>query len=74
MTVGDLVQRIEVSYASVSKQLALLRAHQTVARRRDGTKIYYRITDSSLEEVCSMVCSSLRENWASWGAELEETP
>ena len=71
LTVGDLVERLEISYASASKQLALLRAHGTVARRREGTKIFYRITDPSLDEVCNVVCKSLREHWASWGVELE---
>jgi ArsR family transcriptional regulator len=71
LTVGELVARLEVSYATVSKQLALLRAHRTVARRRDGTKIYYQIADPSLDEVCNLVCKSLREHWASWGIDLE---
>jgi DNA-binding transcriptional ArsR family regulator len=71
LTVGELVARLEISYASASKQLALLRAHSTVARRREGTKVYYRIIDPSLDEVCNVVCKSLREHWATWGVELE---
>jgi ArsR family transcriptional regulator len=71
LTVGELVERLEVSYASVSKQLAMLRAHGTLARRREGTKVFYRITDPSLDEVCNVVCKSLREHWSTWGLELE---
>ena len=71
LTVGELVERLEISYATASKQLAMLRAHGTVARRREGTKIFYRITDPSLDEVCNVVCRSLRDHWASWGVELE---
>jgi DNA-binding transcriptional ArsR family regulator len=71
LTVGELVQRLEISYATASKQLALLRAHNTVARRREGTKVFYRITDPSLDEVCNVVCKSLREHWATWGIDLE---
>jgi ArsR family transcriptional regulator len=71
LTVGQLVERLEISYASASKQLAMLRAHQTVARRREGTKVFYRIIDPSLEEVCNAVCKSLREHWANFGIELE---
>jgi len=74
LTVGDLVERLEISYATASKQLAMLRAHGTVARRREGTKAYYRIVDPSLEELCNGVCKSLREHWASWGIELEAVP
>ncbi|HET8978791.1 MAG TPA: metalloregulator ArsR/SmtB family transcription factor [Solirubrobacteraceae bacterium] len=71
LTVGELVERLGISYASASKQLALLRAHGTVARRREGTKIFYRIVDPSLDEVCTVVCRSLREHWASWGIEID---
>ncbi len=71
LSVGEIVARIDSSYATVSKQLALLRAHQTVARRRDGTTAYYRIIDPSLDEVCRVVCKSLNDHWVSWGAELE---
>jgi DNA-binding transcriptional ArsR family regulator len=74
LTVGDLVERLEISYATASKQLAMLRAHGTVARRRDGTKVYYRIVDPSLEELCNGVCRSLREHWANWGIALEAAP
>ncbi len=70
LTVGELVERLEISYATASKQLAMLRAHGTVARRREGTRIFYRIIDPSLDEVCNVVCRSLREHWAVLG-ELE---
>lgn len=71
LSVGDIVSRIGSSYATVSKQLALLRAHQTVARRREGTTVYYRITDPSLDEVCTVVCRALSDDWVAWGADLE---
>jgi DNA-binding transcriptional ArsR family regulator len=74
LMVGELVERLEISYATASKQLAMLRAHGTVARRREGTKVHYRIVDPSLEELCNGVCKSLREHWASWGIELEAVP
>jgi DNA-binding transcriptional ArsR family regulator len=73
LMVGELVERLDLSYASVSKQLAMLRAHGTVARRREGTKVFYRIVDPSLDEVCNVVCKSLRDHWASWGVEIEAT-
>jgi ArsR family transcriptional regulator len=73
-TVGELVERLGISYGTASKQLAMLRAHGTVARRREGTKVFYRIVDPSLDELCDQVCTSLREHWASWGVELEAVP
>ncbi len=71
LAVGELVDRLGIAYATASKQVARLRAHGTVARRREGTKIFYRIVDPSLDEVCTVVCKSLREHWASWGVEIE---
>lgn len=71
LAVGELVARLEISYGAVSKQLALLRSHGLLSRRRDGNRIYYRIADPSLDDLCSAVCKSLREDWATWGADLE---
>lgn len=72
LTVGELVARVGTSYGAVSKQLSLLRSHNVVARRREGTRIHYRICDPSLSELCDVVCKGIREDWASWGAQLEQ--
>lgn len=72
LSVGELVQRVGTSYGAVSKQLALLRSHGVLARRRDGTRIYYRINDPSLSDLCDAVCKGIREDWARWGAALEQ--
>lgn len=71
LCVGELVRRVGLSYGTVSKHLALLRAHGSLARRRDGTRIYYQIDDPSLADLCDAVCKSLRNDWASWGLTLE---
>jgi len=72
LSVGELVERLGISYATASKQLALLRAHGTLARRREGTRVHYRIVDPTLDEFCEAVCRSLREHWADWGLEFEQ--
>lgn len=72
LSVGDLVDRVGTSYGAVSKQLALLRARGAVARRRDGTRIYYRIADPSFSDLCDAVCKSIREDWARWGSAFEQ--
>lgn len=71
LTVGELVARVGTSYGAVSKQLSLLRSHSVVSRRRDGTRIHYRICDPSLSDLCDVVCKGVREDWANWGAQLE---
>jgi ArsR family transcriptional regulator len=71
LSVGELVERAGVTYGAVSKQLALLRSHGVLARRRDGTRIYYRINDPSMSDLCDAVCKGIRDDWARWGATLE---
>ncbi|HYF27225.1 MAG TPA: metalloregulator ArsR/SmtB family transcription factor [Baekduia sp.] len=71
LSVGDLVERVGTSYGAVSKQLSLLRAQGVVARRREGTRIFYRICDPSLNDLCTAVCEGIRRDWAGWGAALE---
>jgi ArsR family transcriptional regulator len=72
LSVGELVDRVGTSYGAVSKQLALLRSHGVLARRREGTRIYYRIVDPSLSDLCDAVCKGIREDWARWGSTLEQ--
>lgn len=71
LSVGELVERVGTSYGAVSKQLSLLRAQGVVSRRREGTRIYYRICDPSLNDLCTAVCAGIRRDWAGWGATLE---
>lgn len=70
--VGELVERVDISYGAVSKQLALLRSNGIVSRRREGTRIYYRISDPTIADLCDAVCTRLRDDWTEWGAQLEE--
>jgi DNA-binding transcriptional ArsR family regulator len=42
LPVGDLVERLELSYAGVSQHLALLREAGFVSVRRDGKRRLYR--------------------------------
>lgn len=72
LSVGELVARVGTSYGAVSKQLALLRSHGAVARRRDGTRIYYRIADPSFSDLCDAVCKGIRDDWARWGSAFEQ--
>ncbi|MHB8657597.1 MAG: ArsR/SmtB family transcription factor [Solirubrobacteraceae bacterium] len=74
LSVGELVGRSGLAYATVSKHLALLRAHGSLLRRRDGTRIFYMISDPWIGELCEVVCKSLRSDWASWGVALEAMP
>lgn len=53
--VGELAQSIRLSQAVVSRQLAILREKGVVAPRREGTTIYYSLTDPKIGEACDLV-------------------
>jgi DNA-binding transcriptional ArsR family regulator len=60
-SVGDLADAVGASHANVSKHLQLRLAERMVARRRDGSRAYYRICDPSLIRLCDEVCAAMRE-------------
>jgi DNA-binding transcriptional ArsR family regulator len=53
--VGDLAQKLKMPQAVVSRQLALLRNGGVVTPRRDGTNVYYSLTDVKIIEACDIV-------------------
>lgn len=74
LTVGELVDRVDASYGAVSKQLSLLRAHGVLARRREGTRIYYEISDPTISELCDAACKGVQESWQRTAAVLGRPP
>jgi DNA-binding transcriptional ArsR family regulator len=61
-SVGTLAERAGVPVASVSQHLNKLAAGGIVARRRQGTSVLYRVSDPTIEQLCSLVCASVAEN------------
>ena len=53
--VGDLAEALDISQAVVSRQLALLRERGVVQPRREGTNVYYSLTDPKIGEACDLV-------------------
>jgi ArsR family transcriptional regulator len=60
-SVGELVEATGGSQANVSKHLAVLLRERVVARRREGSRAIYRITDQTLIKLCDEVCTAMRE-------------
>ncbi len=44
-TVSDLQTQLQIEASSVSQQLAVLRSRQLVLSRKEGTSVFYRISD-----------------------------
>jgi DNA-binding transcriptional ArsR family regulator len=61
LTVGEVVDELELSQANVSKHLRLLLDAGIVSRRREGTSAYYAVVDGSVERLCSLVCDRIED-------------
>lgn len=59
MSVTELVEVSGAGQANVSKHLGILLDAGLVARRKEGLKVFYRIADESVKELCEIVCRSL---------------
>lgn len=56
-SVGDLLPLIGVSQSALSQHLAVLRADQLVATRREGLSIYYRIANPAAAQVMTTLAA-----------------
>ncbi len=61
MNVGDVVTRLGLSQANVSKHLRQLLDAGIVTRRSEGTSAYYSVQDTTVMQLCDLVCDRLRE-------------
>jgi len=62
MAAGDIVRRMKISKANVSQHLSLMRNAGILEARRDGVKIYYRITSPKVIQACNLMREVLLDN------------
>ena len=60
-TVNELARLTGLQQANVSQHLALLRQFGLLSSRRDGTSIYYSISDPRIVEACELVRTCIGE-------------
>jgi len=60
--VGELAQALNIPHAVASRHLALLRNRGVVRPRREGTSVYYSISDPKIVEACDLVHQVLLNN------------
>jgi ArsR family transcriptional regulator len=70
-SVGELVAATGGSQTNVSRDLHLLAAAGVVARRKQGLRVYYSITDPTIFALCELVCAGLETALAHQAARLE---
>lgn len=58
-SVGELVEATGRTQPNVSQHLASLTHAGIVEARREGNKVYYRISDPTILRICDAVCDSV---------------
>ena len=55
LSVGDLSVRVQCQVPNMSQHLSVLRAAGLVSSRRDGSTVYYRLTDTRVLEAYRLI-------------------
>jgi DNA-binding transcriptional ArsR family regulator len=71
-SVSELTEVLGTSQQNASKHLAALHAEGYVARRKERTSSFYRISDPAVLELCEQVCSGIEAQLAEIGAVLSQ--
>ena len=61
-TVHELAAGLGTSQQNVSKHLTLLAGAGVLGRRKDRNRVYYRIVDEDVLDVCEQVCVSVEHH------------
>ena len=56
-SVGELVAALDGNQPNISKHLQILSDSGLIGRRREGTSIFYAISDPMVFRLCALVCS-----------------
>ena len=62
MAAGDIVDRFEVTGASISRHLSVLKEADLIRDKREGKYIYYELNASVLEEILLWISTLKGEN------------
>lgn len=57
--VGELAEQMDTSIPNASKHLKQLCQAGLLARRQEGTSVFYAIADPGVFDLCEVVCGSL---------------
>lgn len=65
LSVGELSERTGLSQANLSKHLGLLYRARFVARRKEGSYVYYRLANRDVFVLCDVMCGRLEAEYES---------
>jgi len=60
-SVGDLAHELNMRHGTVSR---VLENAELVAKRKEGTKVFYRMEGNCVEKVCLLICSDVAHHLA----------
>ncbi len=60
-TVSEIMEETGANQSNISKHLSILSSAHILASRKDGTSIYYKISDPNITDICDTVCRSIAE-------------
>ena len=72
-SVNALAEQLAAGQQNVSKHLAVLTDTGMLARRKNGTHVYYRIADEGVFALCEQVCGSLQSQLSTLAAVIGGT-
>jgi DNA-binding transcriptional ArsR family regulator len=58
-SVSQIVEEIGSTQTNASRHLSLMYRSGVLARRKEGSQVYYRVADASMVEVCRTVCNQI---------------
>jgi ArsR family transcriptional regulator len=68
--VSTLVELSGSTQANVSRHLQTMAREGILSRRRSGLQVFYAIEDTSVFDMCSIVCGGIREKIRRTGAAM----
>lgn len=61
LTVSDITDMLGIRQSNVSQHLGELRKARIVSARKEGTSVYYRLTDPRIAQACELIKSFLQD-------------
>ena len=58
-SVNEIVAIVESTQANVSRQINMLYRAKVLARRKEGTQVFYKIQDEQTLTMCQAVCGEI---------------
>ncbi len=72
LCVTELVEITGQTQANVSKHLNLLAREGILERRKEGLKVFYRIADPSIQQICAVMCERIKDEVEDLQKELQK--